>query len=136
MEVISLDSILWVFLSSLALSSIFTATRSRNNNNNNIIVFFIGTENIILYLFMPFQPFVGPWEYYYMILRQIPVESLKPNVDELLFRIALDRQLLDGYSRKQKGRPACFHTKKCATPDEVCSASTGNHMPKLVFNHR
>ncbi|GFT14992.1 piggyBac transposable element-derived protein 4 [Trichonephila clavipes] len=39
------------------------------------------------------------------------------SLDQLTFRKALARQLIDGiYSRKRKGRRASFQAKKCATP--------------------
>ncbi|GFS65529.1 piggyBac transposable element-derived protein 4 [Trichonephila clavipes] len=59
------------------------------------------------------------------------------NLDQLTFRIALARQLIDGYSsRKRKGRPASFQVNKCAVPDDVRLASVGNHMPKMISNYR
>ncbi|GFW09585.1 piggyBac transposable element-derived protein 4 [Trichonephila clavipes] len=42
------------------------------------------------------------------------------SLDQLTFRIALARQLIDGYSsRKRKGHPASFQAKKCVVPDDV-----------------
>lgn len=65
------------------------------------------------------------------------VNKRNRNLDQLTFRIALARQLIDGYSsRKRKGRPASFQAKKCAVPDDVRLASVGNHMPKMVSNYR
>ncbi|GFX83206.1 piggyBac transposable element-derived protein 4 [Trichonephila clavipes] len=59
------------------------------------------------------------------------------SLDQLTFRFALARQLIDGYSsRKRKGLPASFRAKKCAIPDDVRLAIMGNHMPKMVSNYR
>ncbi|GFX38477.1 piggyBac transposable element-derived protein 4 [Trichonephila clavipes] len=69
------------------------------------------------------------------ILRQ--VNKRNRSLDQLTFRIALVRQLIDGYSsRKRKERPASFQARKCVVPDDVRSASVGNHMSKMVSNYR
>ncbi|GFX66049.1 piggyBac transposable element-derived protein 4 [Trichonephila clavipes] len=65
------------------------------------------------------------------------VNKSNRSLDQLTFRIALARQLIDGYSsRKRKGRPASFQAKKCVVPDDVRLASGGNHMTKMVSNYR
>ncbi|GFV54948.1 piggyBac transposable element-derived protein 4 [Trichonephila clavipes] len=58
------------------------------------------------------------------------------SLDKLTFRIALTRQLIDGYSsRKRKGRPASFQVKKCVVPDDVRLTSVENPIPKMVSNY-
>ncbi|GFX43490.1 piggyBac transposable element-derived protein 4 [Trichonephila clavipes] len=59
------------------------------------------------------------------------------SLDQLTFRIALARLLIDGYSsRKRKGRPASFQARKFVVPDDACLPSERNHMPKMVSNYR
>jgi len=59
------------------------------------------------------------------------------SLGQLTLRLALTRQLIDGYSlRKKKGRPTTFQAKKCVVPDDVRLASEGNHIPKMVSNYR
>ncbi|GFU58243.1 piggyBac transposable element-derived protein 4 [Trichonephila clavipes] len=59
------------------------------------------------------------------------------DLDHLIFRIALARQLIDEYSsRKRKGLLASFQDKKCVVPDDERLASVGNHMPKMVSKYR
>ncbi|GFX08123.1 piggyBac transposable element-derived protein 4 [Trichonephila clavipes] len=65
------------------------------------------------------------------------VNKRNKSLDKLTFRIALTRQLIDGYSsRKRKGRPASFQAKKCVVLDGVRLASVGNHMTKMFSNYR
>ncbi|GFX20241.1 piggyBac transposable element-derived protein 4 [Trichonephila clavipes] len=48
------------------------------------------------------------------------VNKRNRSLDQLTFRIALTRQLIDGHSsRKRKIRPASFQAKKCVVPDDV-----------------
>ncbi|GFX43503.1 piggyBac transposable element-derived protein 4 [Trichonephila clavipes] len=61
------------------------------------------------------------------------VNKRNRNLDQLTFRIALARLLIDGYfSRKGKGRPARSQAKKC----DVRLASVENPVPKMVSNYR
>ncbi|XP_035229066.1 piggyBac transposable element-derived protein 4-like [Stegodyphus dumicola] len=68
------------------------------------------------------------------------VNKRNRSLDHLTFRIALARQLIDGFEkglpRKSKGRPASFQAKRCAVPDDIRLANVGNHMPKMVSNYR
>ncbi|GFV97133.1 piggyBac transposable element-derived protein 4 [Trichonephila clavipes] len=78
---------------------------------------------------------IGQRKERYKIKKQ--VNKRNRSLDQLIFRIALARQLIDGYSsRKRKGRPDSFQAKECAFPDDVRLASVGNHMPKMVSNYR
>ncbi|GFV58283.1 DDE_Tnp_1_7 domain-containing protein [Trichonephila clavipes] len=57
------------------------------------------------------------------------------SLDQLTFRIALARQLIDGCSsRRRKGHPASFQVKKCVVSEDVRLVGVGNHMPKMVTN--
>ncbi|GFX66100.1 piggyBac transposable element-derived protein 4 [Trichonephila clavipes] len=59
------------------------------------------------------------------------------SLDQLTIRIALARQLIDGYSsRKCNGRSASFQVKTCVVSDDTRLASVGNHTPKIAFNCR
>ncbi|GFU59328.1 piggyBac transposable element-derived protein 4 [Trichonephila clavipes] len=65
------------------------------------------------------------------------VNKRNRSLDQLTFRIALARQLKDGYSfKKGKGNPDSFKTKKYVIPDDVRLANVGNNMPKMVSNYR
>ncbi|XP_035227169.1 piggyBac transposable element-derived protein 4-like [Stegodyphus dumicola] len=64
------------------------------------------------------------------------VNKRNRSLDQLTFRIALARQLTDGYSSKKRGRPASFQAKRCAVPDDIRIANVGNHMPEMASNYR
>ncbi|GFW06675.1 hypothetical protein TNCV_3287761 [Trichonephila clavipes] len=56
------------------------------------------------------------------------------SLDQLTFREALPRQLMDRYSsRKRKGCHASFQAKKCVVPEDVRLASVRNLVPKKGF---
>lgn len=51
-------------------------------------------------------------------------------IDQLVYRLCLARQLIDGFtSRKSRGRPANHRYKKKVIPDEVRLVQVGKHMP-------
>ncbi|GFT45910.1 piggyBac transposable element-derived protein 4 [Trichonephila clavipes] len=65
------------------------------------------------------------------------VNKSNRSLDQLTFRIALARQLIDGYSsRKKKGRPTSFQAKQCVVPDDVRLATVGNYVPKMLSSNR
>ncbi|GFV15384.1 piggyBac transposable element-derived protein 4 [Trichonephila clavipes] len=68
---------------------------------------------------------------------QWQVRKRNRSIDQLTFRIALARQLIDGYSsRKREGHPTNFQSKKCVVPDDARFASVRNHTLKMVSNYR
>ncbi|GFY24242.1 hypothetical protein TNCV_1012911 [Trichonephila clavipes] len=83
---------------------------------------------------------LGPTEATHKLFLSSPtkytVESSWISLDQLTFRTALARQLIDGYSsKKKKERPASFQAKKCAVPDDVSFASMENHAKDRFHLH-
>ncbi|GFW22247.1 piggyBac transposable element-derived protein 4 [Trichonephila clavipes] len=71
------------------------------------------------------------------ILWQVNNHNSNRSLDQLTYRIALARQLIDGYfSTKKKRLSASFQAKKCAVSIYVRLDSVGNRMPKKVSNYR
>ncbi|GFU29577.1 piggyBac transposable element-derived protein 4 [Trichonephila clavipes] len=71
--------------------------------------------------------------------RSVSIQVNKRNrgLGQLTLRIALARQLIDGYSsRKRKEGHASFQAKKREVQDNARLASVGNHMSRMVFNYR
>ncbi|GFX82995.1 piggyBac transposable element-derived protein 4 [Trichonephila clavipes] len=65
------------------------------------------------------------------------VNKSNRSLDQLTFRTALARHLIDAYSsRKGKRRPASFQAKKRVVPDDARLSREGNHVPKMVSNYR
>ncbi|GFX69230.1 hypothetical protein TNCV_3564061 [Trichonephila clavipes] len=59
------------------------------------------------------------------------VNKRKRSLDQLTFRIALARQLINGYSsRKRRGRSASFQAKKCVVPNDGRIATTRGLLAK------
>ncbi|GFV85487.1 piggyBac transposable element-derived protein 4 [Trichonephila clavipes] len=65
------------------------------------------------------------------------VNKRNRSLDQLTIRIAVARQLIDGYSsRKRKGCLASFQASNCIAPDDVRLASVENHRSKMISNYR
>ena len=65
------------------------------------------------------------------ILWKVSRKNLGPQ-DQLYFRLRLARQLISGFSsRERKGRPASFLSSKKTVPDDVPLTKLGDHMPTV-----
>lgn len=57
--------------------------------------------------------------------------------DQLSFRLRLAKQLIDGFSsRKRRGRPVNYVSKKFDVPNDVKYANVGSHLPIVNNNYR